>query len=72
MSTSQIDGRGNGQAPHAHDTATGSHEPIVYPVAAVKTQHSPAAAMGFVQFLLGAEAQAVFAKHGFIPAGSGT
>jgi len=50
----------------------GSHEPIVYPVAAVKTQHSPAAAMGFVQFLLGAEAQAVFAKHGFIPAGSGT
>ena len=44
----------------------------MYPVAAVKTQHSPAAVMGFVQFLLGAEAQAVFAKHGFIPAGSGT
>jgi molybdate transport system substrate-binding protein len=47
---------------------SGSHEPIVYPVAALKTQRDPGGAIAFVRFLLAKEVQSVFARHGFIPA----
>jgi len=49
---------------------TGSHEPIVYPMAAVKTQRSPARALEFMRFLTGERAQAVFTKYGFILVGA--
>ncbi|TWH03640.1 MULTISPECIES: molybdate ABC transporter substrate-binding protein [Pseudoxanthomonas] len=43
----------------------GSHPPIIYPVAAV----APAtpAARGFVRWLAGPQARAIFARHGFHP-----
>ena len=37
----------------------------VMPVAVVKDSHNPAAARSFVAYLAGAEATAVFARHGF-------
>ena len=45
----------------------GSHEPILYPMAAVKTQRCPAAALRFMQFLTDPRSEAVFLKYGFIP-----
>jgi molybdate transport system substrate-binding protein len=42
----------------------GSHPPIVYPVAKVKTSRHPQAA-AFVQWLHGPAAAAIFRKHGF-------
>ncbi|HLP08550.1 MAG TPA: molybdate ABC transporter substrate-binding protein [Opitutaceae bacterium] len=41
---------------------------ITYPVAALRDSKSPAAAARFVTFLAGPEAQAVFARYGFLPA----
>jgi molybdate transport system substrate-binding protein len=41
---------------------------ITYPVAVVAGTKSPAAAKSFAAFLAGPEAQAVFAKYGFLPA----
>jgi molybdate transport system substrate-binding protein len=41
---------------------------ITYPVAALRDAKEPAAAARFVAFLAGPEAQAVFARYGFIPA----
>lgn len=41
---------------------------ISYPAAALRDAKEPAAAAKFVAFLAGPEAQAVFAKHGFLPA----
>ena len=41
---------------------------ITYPVAVVRDAKEPAAAAKFVAFLAGPEAQAVFAKYGFLPA----
>ncbi len=46
------------------ETLTG-HEPITYPVAVVATAAHKDAAQQFVNYLLGAEAQAVLARHGF-------
>jgi molybdate transport system substrate-binding protein len=46
----------------------GSHEPILYPMAAVKTQRSPATALRFMRFLKDPRSQAVFRNYGFIPA----
>lgn len=44
-----------------------SEEPrIAYPAAVVKDSKSPAAARALLVFLAGPEAQAVFAKHGFL------
>ena len=40
---------------------------IIYPVALVAGSKSPQAAGRFLNFLLGAEAQAVFRKHDFVP-----
>ena len=44
-----------------------SHEPIVYPAAVVGRTSYPALAEGFVEFLLGPEAQAIFRRNGFQP-----
>ncbi len=41
---------------------------ITYPAAALRDATEPAAAAKFVAFLVGPEAQAVFAKYGFLPA----
>lgn len=41
---------------------------ITYPAAALRDAPSPAAAAKFVAFLAGPEAQAVFARYGFLPA----
>lgn len=45
-----------------------SHDPIVYPAALIKGAKNPAAAQMFLKFLAGADAQAIFAKHGFLAA----
>lgn len=42
-----------------------SHEPIVYPEAAVRTGRNEAAAIAFVDYLNSPAAKAIFAKHGF-------
>lgn len=42
-----------------------SHAPIVYPAAALVGAHGEASAL--VDWLAGPEAQAIFAKHGFLP-----
>jgi molybdate transport system substrate-binding protein len=47
-----------------------SHPPIVYPVAVVAGRGRPAVA-AFLDFLLGPEAAAVFAAHGFARPGPG-
>jgi molybdate transport system substrate-binding protein len=60
-------GAGNGVRIVARAPA-GSHEPIVYPVAVIKTQRNPGEAIAFVRFLLTKESQSVFARHGFIRA----
>jgi molybdate transport system substrate-binding protein len=43
----------------------GSHAPVVYPVAVVKTSHDATAARALVMFLAGHDAKAVFSRHGF-------
>lgn len=43
----------------------GSHPPIVYPLAALKTSTNPAA-LGFRRFLLSPEGKAIFARRGFV------
>ena len=45
-----------------------SHAPAIYPVAVIKTSKNPASARAFEDFLLGAQARAIFQKYGFIPA----
>ncbi len=47
-----------------------SHAPAIYPVAVIKNSKEPAAARAFEDFLLGAQAHAIFQKYGFIPANS--
>jgi molybdate transport system substrate-binding protein len=42
-----------------------SHEPVIYPVAVVKTTKYPAAAKAFEDFLSGPQARATFEKYGF-------
>lgn len=48
--------------------AVGDGPKITYPAAALRDAREPAAAAKFVAFLAGPEAQAVFAKFGFLPA----
>jgi molybdate transport system substrate-binding protein len=42
-----------------------THDPIVYPVAAVKGSHNEEAARNFIDYLASPAAQALFIKHGF-------
>ncbi|WP_442888935.1 molybdate ABC transporter substrate-binding protein [Congregicoccus parvus] len=41
--------------------------PVAYPAGVLTDAESPEAARALLDFLVGAEAQAVFAKHGFLP-----
>jgi molybdate transport system substrate-binding protein len=41
------------------------HAPVSYPAAVVQDSREPAAARAFVDYLLGPEAQAILARHGF-------
>ncbi len=43
----------------------GGHAPVRYPAAVVLDSRQPAAARAFVDYLLGADAQAILARHGF-------
>ena len=43
----------------------GSHDPIVYPLAEIKTTRNDATARAFLAFLTSPEARAIFVKHGF-------
>jgi molybdate transport system substrate-binding protein len=45
-----------------------SHAPAIYPVAVIKTSKNAAAARAFEDFLLGAQARAVFQRYGFTSA----
>lgn len=49
----------------------GSHRPVVYPAAAVKSSRLPRVARDFLDFLAGREAAAIFSKYGFVPLGHG-
>jgi molybdate transport system substrate-binding protein len=42
-----------------------THDPIVYPVAAIASSKAVEAARGFIQYLGSPAAQAIFVKHGF-------
>ena len=42
-----------------------SHEPVIYPVAVIKTTKSPTEAKAFEDFLSGPQARAIFEKYGF-------
>jgi molybdate transport system substrate-binding protein len=42
-----------------------SHEPVIYPVAVIKTTEYPAAAKAFEDFLLSPPAHAIFERYGF-------
>jgi len=45
----------------------GSHTPVVYPAAVVKTSRNAPAAREFLTFLSGPDAKDVFTRHGFAP-----
>jgi molybdate transport system substrate-binding protein len=45
----------------------GSHKPVVYPAAVVRTSHQAGAAREFLRFLAGPDSQAAFSRHGFLP-----
>ncbi|HEX4075962.1 MAG TPA: molybdate ABC transporter substrate-binding protein [Candidatus Acidoferrales bacterium] len=42
-----------------------SHEPVIYPVAVIKTAKNAAAAKAFEDFLSGPQARAIFERYGF-------
>jgi molybdate transport system substrate-binding protein len=46
-----------------------THEPVIYPAAAIKASHAPAQARAFLNYLAGPEAGGIFAAHGFTVAG---
>jgi molybdate transport system substrate-binding protein len=46
-------------------TPVQDHAPVRYPAAVVQDSRQPAAARAFVDYLLGPEAQAILARHGF-------
>jgi molybdate transport system substrate-binding protein len=45
----------------------GSHDPILYPIAAVKTTEHRSEAQGFIDLILNRAGQEILAKYGFIP-----
>ena len=50
----------------AAEAPESSHSPIVYPAAALRASRHPDEAKRFVEFLVGPEAQAALAGHGFV------
>ena len=47
-----------------------SHEPVAYPIAAIKGAKAEISARGFVQFVLSAQGQEILSKYGFQPISS--
>ena len=47
------------------EASADSHEPVIYPVAVIKTTKYPTVAQAFEDFLFGPQARAVFQKYGF-------
>lgn len=45
----------------------GTHAPVLYPVAVIRTTHAPDAARAFADYLAGPSARAIFEAHGFRP-----
>jgi molybdate transport system substrate-binding protein len=43
----------------------GTHAPIVYPIAALRASHAPAAARAFIAFVTGEAAAPIWKRHGF-------
>ena len=43
----------------------GSYTPVVYPAAVVRSSQNPAAAKYYLEYLISAEARAIFEKYGF-------
>ena len=50
------------------DAPAGTHQPIVYPAAVLRSSTNPDAAREFVKYLAGPAAREVFSKYGFRPA----
>jgi molybdate transport system substrate-binding protein len=50
------------------DAPAGTHQPIVYPAAVLRSSMNPDAAREFVKYLASPAARSVFAKYGFRPA----
>ncbi len=45
----------------------GTHAPVLYPVAVIRTTHAPDAARAFADYLAGPAARKIFEAHGFEP-----
>jgi molybdate transport system substrate-binding protein len=56
-----------GQVVEAFRPAEDTYRPVVYPAAVVAASKHPALAQAFIDLLVGAEGQAVLARHGFLP-----
>lgn len=56
----------------AFTTASNSHDPILYPAGIVSATTHPQEAADFYDYLQTDEAQAIFIKHGFLKASSGS
>lgn len=60
---------------HSHPTKyvlvapspSGSHEPVIYPIAVVRDAKEPAMASEFIAFLSSESSTRVFRKYGFLP-----
>lgn len=49
------------------DAPAGTHQPIVYPAAVLRTAANPDAARAYLTYLAGSTAREIFAKYGFRP-----
>lgn len=49
------------------DAPAGTHQPIVYPAAVLRTAADPDAARAYLTYLAGSTAREIFAKYGFRP-----
>ncbi|MFZ3200937.1 MAG: molybdate ABC transporter substrate-binding protein [Candidatus Acidiferrales bacterium] len=61
----QTDARISSQVRVVATAPADSHEPIVYPVAIIKGSRNIPSAQAFLTYIAGAEARAIFVKHGF-------
>jgi molybdate transport system substrate-binding protein len=64
----QSDAQGSTKVRIVATAPADSHDPLIYPAALIKGSKNPAAAQMFLVFLTGVDAQAIFAKNGFLPA----
>lgn len=59
------DAKQSGKVAIPAEAPTGSHDPVVYPAAIIKTARQPAAAQTYLAFLKSTEAAELFTKRGF-------